>query len=197
VLELATGLVQLEDLRVGRAVSGEVLDQLERADQPYRARSKALGLLGARDRSESEVVSRLTMAGFGTEAIAGTVEWLRERGYLDDERFATRYAAEKSRAGWAARRIRTELLRRGVDRELIDRALAPETGDPEAAIRGDEALVEALRRRFSTQMACDPGAASRRMAGYLARRGHDWATTERLTRRLREAASGPEENGRE
>lgn len=197
VLELATTVVQLEDLHVGRVVSGEALDHLERADQPYRARSKAVGLLGARDRSESEVVSRLTMAGFGTEVVTGTVQWLRERGYLDDERFATRYAAEKSRGGWAARRIRSELLRRGIDRELIDGALAQETGDPEAALRGDAALLEALRRRFSTQMACDPGTATRRIAGYLARRGHDWETTDRLTRRLREAASCPEESGSE
>ena len=193
-LELATTVAQLADLRVGRFLSPEALAQLEHEDQPYRARSRALNLLTARDRSSREVGSRLTRLGFASDVVAGTIEWLAERGYVDDERFVERYAAEKLRAGWALRRVRTELARQGLERELVDQVLEATAEDDEAAAVRDHALLDTLRRRFAGQLATDQKAAERRMIGFLARRGYDWETIDRMTRRLRgEAGDGDDE----
>ena len=183
-LELATAVVQLADLRVGRFLSPEALSQLEHEDQPYRARSRALNLLTARDRSAHEVGSRLTRLGFASDVVSGTIEWLGERGYLVDERFVERYATEKLRAGWALRRVRTELARQGLERELVDRVLEATSEDADAAAIRDDALLDTLRRRFAGQLATDQKAAERRMTGFLARRGYDWQTIDRMSRRL-------------
>lgn len=194
VLELATTVVQLAALRVGRVLSGEALDQLEHEDQPYRARSRALTLLSARDRSSADIESRLARLGFATDVVTETVEWLRERGYVDDERFVERYAAEKLRTGWAERRVRTELFRQGLERDLVDRILASTAIDDDAVTDRSDALLETLRRRFAGQLATDPKTAERRMASFLARRGYDWETVGRLTRQLRgEAGAGTDE----
>jgi regulatory protein len=193
--ELATAVAQLADLRVGRFLSPEALSQLEHEDQPYRARSRALALLTTRDRSSREVGSRLTRLGFAPDVVAGTIEWLVERGYVDDERFVERYSAEKLRAGWALRRVRTELARQGLERELVDRVLEATAEDDEAVTVRDDALLDTLRRRFAGQLATDRKAAERRMTGFLARRGYDWPTIDRMTRRLREEAGGEDDGG--
>jgi regulatory protein len=187
-IELATTVAQLADLRVGRFLSPEALSLLEHADQPYRARSRALTLLANRDRSSREVGSRLSRLGYASDVVAGTVEWLVERGYVDDERFVERYAAEKLRGGWAIRRVRTELARQGLERELVERVLEATAEDDEGLAVRDDVLMETLRRRFAGQLATDQKAAERRMAGFLARRGYDWGTIDRLTRRLRAEA---------
>jgi len=92
--ELSSVLVDGAGLRVGLFLSEEQRERLVREDEPYRARSRALHLLAVRDRSRREVETRLRGLGFGQEAIDDTTAWLEGLGYLDDERFAQRYAAE-------------------------------------------------------------------------------------------------------
>ena len=112
------------------------------------------------------------------------MSWLEERGYLDDRRFAAAYAAERLKAGWGRRRIAGELLKRGVERSLV----CGEAWDEVVAEQGaadDDGLVLALaRKRFAGQLAADPESAKRRLAAFLARRGHDWDAIARITRRL-------------
>jgi regulatory protein len=175
---------------VGLLLSEEERERLVREDEPYRARSRALHLLAVRDRSRREVETRLRELGFGQEAIADTTAWLEGLGYLDDERFAQRYAAEKLRAGWGPRRVSAELGRKGVERGLVHEALEGEGDNAQAALEGSEALMVLVRRRFGAQFATDANAAERRLTGYLARRGYDWETIARFSRELRAEAGG-------
>jgi regulatory protein len=133
-----------------------------------------------------EMESRLMRLGFGVEAVGRTTEWLLERGYLDDRRYVERYVAEKLRVGWAGRRISGELLRQGLDRGLVDEIATTALEDEEPGAARFEVLTDTVRRRFGPQFRADPKAAERRMAGFLARRGYDWETIDRLARRLRD-----------
>jgi regulatory protein len=96
------------------------------------------------------------------------VQTLREQGYLDDARFARLFAADKrTLEGWGSDRIRRTLAGRGIDRDLIDAALAA-GGAPDAE---RERALELLRRRFPT-----PPAERRdrdRALGFLLRKGYD------------------------
>ncbi|MCL5735385.1 MAG: recombination regulator RecX [Actinobacteria bacterium] len=198
-LELARTIADAEDLRVGTTLSEEDVASLDRQDEPYRARSRALYLLATRDRSSAEIETRLSRLGFGSGAIEATLEWLRELGYVEDARFIRRYAAEKARAGWAERRIRAELVRQGLDRELVELSLSKLTevgsdapcgssaeGNLSAEADSDAALLAILRRRFSSQLVTDRDVAGRKIKAYLARRGHDWETIDRLVQRLKQ-----------
>lgn len=191
-LELATVLVDRAGLRTGDVLTAAAQERLLEQDTPQRARSRALRLLSARDRSRGEIESRLQALGFDPGVIADTVTWLEGLDYLDDGRFATSYAAERLRAGWGERRVRAELRRKGVDRILVERALEAEGVNAQAAIEGADALLAAVRRRFGTQFATDPATAERRLAGFLVRRGYDWEAIGRVARALRtEAGAGP------
>jgi SOS response regulatory protein OraA/RecX len=91
--EIATILADESRLAVGMCLSDHEVERLLLLDQPYRARARSLSLLAVKDRAGSEIHSRLAQSDFDEEVIAATIEWLRERGYVDDSRFIQSYAA--------------------------------------------------------------------------------------------------------
>jgi len=178
-------------LERGRLLSGEDQAALVKQDGPYRARDKALGLLALRERSRGEVEERLRAAGFEDAVVLDTLHWLERLGYVDDRRYASAYVAERVASGWGVRRIKSELLRKGVERALVEEALrstAAEAGD-EAA--GTDAVMALSRRRFAAQFQTDPATARRRLAGFLARRGYDWDSIDRISAVLSREAAAP------
>lgn len=188
--ELASAVAERAGLRVGDVASEDAQGRLLEEDAPYRARERALAWLAVRDRSCQETAERLRAAGFSPEVIVGTVDWLRELGYVDDARFAAGYVSVKTRSGWGARRIRSELLRKGVDRTLVDEALHEIISDAERTGEGLETVMTLARRRFGGQFERDPEGAARRLAGFLGRRGYDWDTINLVTRVLSGESTG-------
>jgi len=51
------------------------------------------------------------------------IEYCYQHGWLDDEKFASRYISGRSNKGYGAQRIRSELQQKGVDKEVINVAL--------------------------------------------------------------------------
>lgn len=194
--DLARVVVDEAGLCVGVRLAMETQERLLAEDAPYRARERALGLLALRDRSLREIAQRLQMAGYEPEVAAGAVTWLVDLGYLNDARFAAGYAAMKARAGWGGRRIRAELLSKGVDRRVVDEVLSSAgsgddvPGEEVGAQDGREAVVALARRRFASQFRTDPEGAARRLAGYLGRRGYDWDVIRAVARLLSAEAAG-------
>lgn len=146
----------------------------ERLQRAYRA---ALRLLAHRERSEAELRARLAAKGFDRETVGRVLEQLQEAGLQDDARFAQALAADAVRSrGLAARAIRGELRRRGIDRALAAEAA---TRDPHE----EEAGARALARKRAAQLASLPAPVrERRVAGLLARRGYPAELCERLAR---------------
>jgi regulatory protein len=214
--DLAVTVADRAGLRAGATLTAMQQQALIEEDAPYRARERAVRLLGLRDRSRREIDARLRQAGFAPEVVAATLDWLAGLGYVDDGRFARTYAAEKQRSGWGPRRIRSELAAKGVERSIVEEVVAPwERPESEAALEpegGDDGpppagaetdrrgggvpAAEAMaRRRFGGQFRTDPAAAERRLAGFLARRGYGWETIARVARTLREEAGAQEGEG--
>jgi regulatory protein len=131
----------------------------------------ALGLgfqyLNRQDRTVGEVRGHLERHAIDGATVEEAVRMLAEQGYLDDERFARLYAADKRELEqWGADRIRRGLLAREIDAELIDAALPAPGGESEL----DRALA-LLARRFPTP----PRERSERdrALGVLLRKGYD------------------------
>jgi regulatory protein len=137
--------------------------------EPPRSREafeRAVEALSHKERTAAELGTWLAGRGFEPAEIEPAVERLVETGGLDDERFARQFAADKRELrGWGPERIRKALAARGVDRDLIEAALA---GDG----RGSqlERAVELLERRGEAPL--DEAARGRALA-FLARRGYD------------------------
>ena len=93
--------------------------------------------LARRDYSERELRNRLARAGVEAAAAEEALGALRERGLVDDSRFAVQRAEALAERGRGDAAIRFELERQGVSAELIDEAvasLAPERDRAEGIV---------------------------------------------------------------
>jgi regulatory protein len=124
--------------------------------------------LNRRDRTESEVRGHLTAKGVEAADIERSVATLSEQGYVDDARFARLFAQDKRvLEGWGSERIRVALASRGIERDLIEAAVADED-DAESEM---ERALEILRRRFPSP-SWEPRERDRALA-VLLRKGYD------------------------
>lgn len=117
-------------------------DQVKAAPDPLQL---AYRYLNRRDRTEGEVRRHLVGKAVDAAAVEAVIETLRNDGYVDDARYARLFAEDKrALEGWGADRIRGTLALRGIDRDLIDEAVAADGG----ANAEMERALEILRRRF-------------------------------------------------
>lgn len=131
------------------------------------ARNLAYRHLGKRDRSVLEVRRHLEQRDVRPETIELVVGELEEQGYLDDTRYAQRFAEDRRRLDhWGAERIAERLRAVGISRAHIEAAVAAQ--DRDGALDVALALLE---RRFSAPLPDDR--ARERALGVLIRRGYE------------------------
>jgi SOS response regulatory protein OraA/RecX len=92
------------------------------------ARGTALRMLALRRLTEAQLWSKLAARGFADEAIADAISGCRRDGFLDDRLFATLYVEGPRKAVGDARLV-AELVKRGIDREIAQRAVAVAPSD--------------------------------------------------------------------
>ena len=172
----------------GAVLSDEDVDHLDRLDQYTRGHDKAMRMLGARACSRREIENALRTLGIGDAVRKGIVEALEEAGLIDDARFAREFVSvrkETRRVG--PHRLRQDLSRKGLDRVVVDRALAT------YGIEEQEALARALVERTVRSGVIDEKVV-RRVVALLKRKGYDYAVVNRvaydLARKMRSAPSG-------
>jgi regulatory protein len=110
-------------------------------DRVQDALDRAYRHLAHRDRTEREIRSHLDRAGVDGATIEEAVRVLTELTYLDDARFAIRFAQDRRTLDqWGAGRISRRLAALGIDPDRIDAALA--VGMPHAG--GETTVGDAL-----------------------------------------------------
>jgi regulatory protein len=127
----------------------------------------AYRFLGHRDRTVAEVRERLSAERIEPAIVDEAVDELLHLGYLDDARYAQRFAEDRRTIdAWGAERIERRLLAVGVDPALIADALGVRDTGEEL-----EAALAVLRRRFARAPADDR--ARDRALGLLVRKGYE------------------------
>lgn len=137
------------------------------ANSAESARVYAFLLLKFRLRSEAELKARLKLKGFTEELAEDTVEFLKEREFIDDRVFAKGWAAARLKRPLGIRRIRQELLAKGLDKQIIEDAL----GQVKENYSEGRIVSELAQQRFSRLKGIEPLKAKSRVYAYLLRRG--------------------------
>lgn len=84
-------------------------------------RDYALYLIEFKDRTEKELRDKFREKGYDENDTEDEIEFLKNYGYINDKRYAEHFTHDAINIKkWGKMRIRTELLRKGVDRETID-----------------------------------------------------------------------------
>ena len=177
------------DLRPGAELSAELAEELKRAAARSEMKARGAQLTGSRysgvvlDRSfrlsaepvGDQVVEHLTRRGGDRDAAEETALWLEELGAVDEAAYGAAVVRHYSAAGYGPGRIRQELQRRGVPRELWEELLSQMPPAEEAAERFIQSKCKG--KQLDREML-------RKLSAALQRRGFSWQDIGPVLRRL-------------
>lgn len=113
-----------EKYRNYKEINEEELTELLDAVSFRRAYNKGLDLLSRRPHGTRELIKKLCEKGHEKGAAEKACDRLSELGLLNDEEFARMLANELyERKGYGIKRIKQELIFRGLDREIAENAI--------------------------------------------------------------------------
>ena len=173
---LRSTLAAVTDARlyVGMELDEDAFAALKRSSSRGLERQKALELLSRRPHSRKELKDKLLRRGVSEEDAEDCVAWLADRGFLDDEEYAGAVARHYAAKGYGAGRVRSELQRRGIDRELA--------ADTLSDLPDNAGKIDAFLARKLTDV--NDREAVRKVSAALFRRGFSWEEIRAALRRF-------------
>jgi len=145
-------------------------------------KKRALKILGSRNFSEQEMVRRLTSKGESQENAEEAVKWLVELGYINDSDYAALIVRHYISKGYGEARIRDELYKRGIPRDLWDEKLSELEFD-----KIDDAALEFVKKKLKGSNDKDD---LRRASDALLRRGFGFDEARTAINRYLETRQG-------
>ena len=137
-------------------------------------KEKALDLLTRKPQSRKELERKLKEWGAGEAESAALCDRMEELGYLNDASYAAQVVRYYSAKGFGEKKLRDELYRRGVPREMWDDALE-QAQDPAEAIDAFVSKKLAGKDLDRKQL--------QKVSAALARRGYSWSDINDALRR--------------
>ena len=160
------------ELEKGQSISRAELSEITGADILRKAKKRALYLLGERLMCRGELLAKLTKT-YGEQVAEEATEYVCGLGYVNDEEYAPKLAEYLiKRKRWGLRRAKYEMLRRGLDRELVENTLSD---IPQYEL--DEELTALIERKYAGKVSDYDD--RRRTIAALARRGYDFGAIKR------------------
>ena len=164
-------------LRSGEELEEETLETLRSSAKTSQVKAQAAGMIGRRALSKSELQRRLIRGGAAEADAQAAADWLEDIGAVDDPAYAAAVVRDYGRRGYGPARIREELRRRGVPRELWEVAL-------EELPDSEDILDDLIRKRCRGDLS-DPREVKRLSDGLL-RRGFSWSQVKEALSRYTE-----------
>lgn len=152
-------------LYAGKELSEEESAALQDSVRRSALKGKTIELLSRKPQSRKEVERKLAQWEASEEEATALCDRMEELGYLNDAAYAVTVVRHYSAKGYGERKLRDELYRRGVPRDLWDEALQ-QAGSP------DEAIDDFIAKKLAGKTP-DPKEL-KRVSDALARRGYHW-----------------------
>ena len=162
-------ITESELLRFGLCIGLDIDDrtvvELQQSGARSETRVRAANMISARPLSRRELVKRLREKGAAESDAEAAADWLEEIGALNDADYASMLVRHYGGMGYGEAKIRDELYRRGVGRELWEDALA---ASPDA----QEAIARVIAQKTKGRALDEKG--RKRLSDMLLRRGFAW-----------------------
>lgn len=154
-------------LAPGMEIDERELPALSEESRRHAARVKAVQITGKRSLSRAELIRKLGKKGFSEEDSAAAADWLSDLGVLDDAAYAEMLVRHYRAKGFGDLRVREELRRRGLDRDLAASVLEENTQD------ASDAVAAFLKQKLRGAQLNEE--TKRKLSAALMRRGYTWA----------------------
>lgn len=161
----------------GMDLPPELVVELQAAAQKSELKQTAARMASGQMLSKKEVQRRLTKKGATEQEAEETADWLESLGAVDDAAYAGVIARHYAASGYGPGRVRQELQKRGISRELWDDALSQL---PDSAGAIDRFLQKKLSGRTPDR------AMLKKLSDALLRRGFSWSDIRPALNRLGE-----------
>ena len=156
---------------------------MRKASRPARdappsgdAYDAAVRYLASRPRSVSEIKRHLRTKRFDEAEQDKAIDQLRAQRYIDDEAFARYWVEQRAKFRPKGQRaITSELMQKGVAREIIDLVLGE--ADPDAETKRAR---ESIRRPMTRWLSMDENERKRKIHQYLVTRGFSYDVIEEV-----------------
>ncbi len=162
-------ITESELLRFGLSIGLDIDDgtvvELQQSGARSETRVRAANMISARPLSRRELVKRLKEKGAAESDAEAAADWLEEIGALNDADYASMLVRHYGGMGYGEAKIRDELYRRGVGRELWEDALA---ASPDA----QETIARVIAQKTKGRVLDEKG--RKRLSDMLLRRGFAW-----------------------
>lgn len=139
----------------------------ENTDILQKAKNYCFLLLKFRARSETEIYDSLKRKKFDEEIISQACKSLKEKRFIDDDCFAQQWIAARLRKPFGLRRIRQELILKGIADSVIESNIAKITNN----YSEEDIILNIAKTKLSKFTGQDTDKEKKRLYGYLLRRG--------------------------
>lgn len=141
-----------------------------------RALSRALNLISYRPRTEFELRLKLEER-FSQAVVDAVTDRLKERGLIDDAKFAREWSDSRTR--------RSPRSSRMIVRELVDKGVSHSVAEESVEGLDDDATAHAAATKFAARLSsADYEQFHRKLWGHLQRRGYGTGVSRRAISRL-------------
>lgn len=161
--------------------------RLQHAEGRHAVKSYLLKLLSRRDHARQELFVKAQRKDYPRETIQDVLDELEEKDFINDRRFAEKFAADKSRLNkWGPVKIRSHLMQKGISDRAISSSIdqAFEDLDMRETFLN---LVLKKKRRFLREE--DPYKRKKKVLDHLCRKGYKSGTVFKYLDELMEAIS--------
>ena len=165
---LYKGELRQFQIKEGQELTEECYRQIMTQILPKRAKLRSMNLLQSRDYTRKQLEDKLKQGEYPQECIEEALSYVESYGYIDDRRYAGDYIEyhiqTKSRM-----RIETDLMRRGISKEVIRQAFEELSGL--GVVQDEAALIRDLlnKRKYCADTATKQE--QQKMYGFLYRKG--------------------------
>ena len=174
--EVKTTLGVITDLRLfqGKDLSQEQIEELKTSSARHLTLERSIEMLSRRQMSGKELRDKLLSKGIDEDTAEYCKNKLFDMGLMDDGRYAQSLARHYSGRGYGVMRVRQELARRGIAKDLWDEAIA-EMESP------DEKIDKIIKSKLTDS---DDREQVKKITAMLYRRGYSWDEIKAALRRF-------------
>ncbi|NLW21900.1 MAG: hypothetical protein GXY88_01375 [Tissierellia bacterium] len=119
---ISTEIKYKYNLKENMEIQEDFINKILMEEEQLRANNYALSYLSYRSRSKKEIVDKLKEKGFEDWIIQNCLDYLEGYGYVNDREFAKAFMRDKINMNkYGPQRIRYELYKKGISKEIIDK----------------------------------------------------------------------------
>ncbi|TYP92609.1 regulatory protein [Fodinibius salinus] len=158
------------NLAKGDTITPSLFRKLQRQEGRSVVKSYMMKLLGRRDHARKELFTKAIRKDYEKDVIEDVLNELQQKGYLNEAKFADKFASDKSRLNkWGPQKIKSHLFKKGIPNKIAEQSIQKTFEDVDLKQRFLD-LVLKRKRRFLREE--DVYKRKKKVVDHLARKGY-------------------------